>query len=480
MQKKRPLVEKLMAHKAKEPVSFHVPGHKGIPDLMDDGTNIFNTIFGYDITELPGMDNLHSAEGVIKEAQHLTAQAYGVRHTFFLVNGSTAGILASLLAVTRPGDTVIVDRQCHSSVINALMLGRLKPVFVVRPVDRHTGIPMSVDIKRIKDAFKENKGVKAVVITSPSYYGICSDIKAIADTAEQSGAFVVVDEAHGAHLKFWEGLPVSAVDCGADLVIQSAHNTLPALTQGAWLHVTGKRIDKERLYRMLGIIQTTSPSYPIMASLDAARHIMSSSGAVSLSKICEQTSETRRRINDLDSGLFCPDREYFKKAGCHDYDETKLIINCLGAGIDGHMLDRQLGRANVYGELYDMANWLGVVTAASKQEHLDRLVRGCRGLKTRRVPERRILPGFDIPDICCGMQPWEVLDKEWVRVELDRAEGRISAGGIVPYPPGVPLICPGERFSAAVIDKINKYKALNINIKGLYSGQVEAVVDTNV
>jgi arginine/lysine/ornithine decarboxylase len=475
MKDRKPLVEKLKSHISENPVSFHVPGHKGNPTLMDAGTNLWDTVLGYDITELHNTDNLHLAAGVIKEAQDLVAGVYGVEQTYFLVNGSTAGVLASLLAVTRPGDTVMVDRHCHSSVLNGLMLGRVKPIFVGRPIDSHTGIPMSVDAQAINRAFVKNNNIKAVIVTSPSYYGICSDLMAIAETAGNNGAVLVVDEAHGAHLKFWDGLPVSAVDCGADIVVQSAHKTLPALTQGAWLHVTGKRVDKGRLERMLGIIQTTSPSYPIMASLDTARYIMATSGDIRLKEIWEYTFKTRMRINGLDNGLFCPDREYFRERDCYDYDETKLIINCTKAGIGGYQLDLALRKESIYGELYDLANWLGVVTVASRAEDLDRLVKGCRKVKKQPAGKEIILPSFDIPDICCGIEPWKVLEREWASIELDAASGMISATGIVPYPPGIPLVYPGERFNALSIEHIKKCKALCISIKGVCDGQVEVI-----
>lgn len=475
MQNRTPLVEKLISHAAKSPVSFHVPGHKGSTVWMKCGTSFWDKFTKYDVTELPGMDNLHSATGVIKEAQYLAAQAYGVQDTFFLVNGSTAGVLASLLAVTQPGDTVLVDRHCHSSVLNGVTLGRLKPIFIGRPVDGNTGIALSVDPVAIKRTFESSRGIKAVIITSPSYYGICSDIKTIASIAKERDAFVIVDEAHGAHLKFWDGLPESAVDCGADIVVQSAHKTLPALTQGAWLHIAGGRVDRDRLARMLGIIQTTSPSYIVMASLDIARHVMATTGGTSLKEVCGHLQGIRQRINRLGKGLFCPDREYFKQTGCYDYDNTKLIINCLGAGIDGHRLDLEFRNKNLYGELFDSANWLGIITIASKAEELDRLVEGCKEIKTKLEAGKKVLPGFYNPNFHCTMLPWQVMEREWTAVELERAEGRIAADSIVPYPPGIPLVCPGERISKEVIEHIKEYRTLDVIIKGLRGGRIQVV-----
>ncbi len=476
MKAKRPLVEKLKSHFIDNPVSFHVPGHKGNMACMDAGTHFWDRILQYDATELPGLDNLHCPTGVIKDAQDLAARAYGVENTYFLVNGSTAGILASLLAVTHPGDTVIVDRHCHSSVFNGLMLGRLKPVYIGRPVDDITGIPLSIDMQEMDRVLEANKGAKAVIITSPSYYGVCSDVKAIADRAGNNGATLIVDEAHGAHLKFGDRLPASAVDAGAHIIIQSAHKTLPAMTQGSWLHVKGKGVDRDRLERMLGIFQTTSPSYLIMASLDAARYTMETTGAQRLKEILEQAENARQSINDIGSGLFCPGSQYFRKKGCYDFDETKLLINCIGAGISGDELDYKLRTtADIYGELYDMANWLGVITIAMKQSDLDRLVEGCRGIKPQR-PAKKIPPAcLDNRADCNGADPWEVLDRNCVSTALDKARGMIACSGIIPYPPGIPLVCPGERISARSIELMKEYQALGISIKGCKDGRVEVV-----
>ena len=347
MNNRMPLVEKLINHTEKGPVSFHVPGHKGSSAIMGAGARLWERALQYDLTELPGLDNLHCPAGVIRDAQRLAAEAYGADHTYFLVNGSTAGVLASMLAATRPGDTVIVDRGCHSSVYNGLVLGRLNPVYIRRQVDPATGIPLSADAAEVERAFEKTRRAKAVVITNPTYYGICSDIRTIAATAHKNGALLIVDEAHGAHLRFWSGLPDSSLDTGADLVVQSAHKTLPAMTQGSWLHVKGGGVDKERLERMLGMLQTTSPSYVIMASLDNARHAMQKEGAGYLEEVLGYAEYARLEINGMGKG-FLPGREYFRAKGCRDFDGTKLIINCTGAGLTGQRLDLFLRSGAAY------------------------------------------------------------------------------------------------------------------------------------
>jgi lysine decarboxylase len=470
-----PLLEKLREHVNTHPVSFHVPGHKGNAEVMHACPASWGGLLKYDLTELPGLDNLHCPAGVIKDARRLAAKAYGADDTYFLVNGSTAGVLASMLAAARPGDTVIVDRGCHSSVFSGLVLGRQKPVYVQRTVDPETGIPLSIAPEEVERALRENKGVKAVIITHPTYYGVCSDVRAIAEVSHKKGALLIADEAHGAHLKFCGLLPESALDLGADIVVQSAHKTLPAMTQGSWLHVKGGRVDKERLERMLGMVQTTSPSYVIMASLDNARFVMEKEGARRLEEVLEYAEDARVRINGLDNGLYCPDREYFRARGCFDFDGTKLIINCAGAGLNGHRLDRLLREGyKVYGELFDMTNWLGIVTAASTREDLDRLVEGCGSIKPEGTG-KVLLPRLDYLPPKAGIDPWEVMERPSVWVELDHAEGRTACSGVIPYPPGIPLLCPGERLDTGVIERIRQYREFNITIKGLKGGRVEVV-----
>ena len=477
MKVKAPLVERIKGHIRGNPISFHVPGHKGGGHFLDTGAMGWDRLLQYDLTELPGLDNLHCPQGAIEKAQRLAATAYGVEGTYFLVNGSTAGIIASLLAATRPGDTVLVDRDCHLSVYNGLMLGRLKPLYIQRPVDQANGIPLSINPREVERTLGRDKGVKAVMITNPTYYGVCSDIKTIANTAHRNGALLIVDEAHGAHLKFADVLPDSAVDLGADMVIQSAHKTLPAMTQGSWLHINGGRANRRRLERMLGILQTTSPSYPIMASLDNARYIMENTGARRLEEVLGFARDARLEINALDNGFFCPDSEYFRARGSFHFDDTKMLINCAQAGLTGSRLDQLLReRCGVYGELYDTVNWLGVVTVASRRQDLERLVEGCAGINPDPAGDRATLPAFcqgPVPD--AGMEPWEVLNRSCVSVELARVQGRIAGTGVVPYPPGIPLVCPGERFNSEIIAQIREYISHGITVKGVKDGRVEVV-----
>lgn len=473
MQHKKPIVDKLAAHSGSSTISFHVPGHKNGNFYNSDRIELWGNILNIDLTEIPGMDNLHCPVGIIEEAQYLTAQAYGVDRTYFLVNGSTAGILATLFGTAHSGDKILVDRCCHSSVLNGLMLGRLKPKYIGRPIDKTTGIPLAVNLIELKKTI-EDYGAKVLIITNPNYYGVCSNIRAIEELAHKHGILLIVDEAHGAHFKFSKELPESAVDAGADLVVQSAHKTLPAMTQGSWLHVKGNRVDRDRLERMLGVFQTTSPSYPIMASLDMARYVMMKEGAERLKILLKNTRQTRKSINLMDRGLFSPGREYFKKIGCHDFDETKIIINCKEAGMNGYQLDYKFRKEKgIYGELYDLVNWLGVATCGNSRQDFEQLTDACGQVIC--TGKKISLPDFSMPvqEPCIDL--WEVMQVDWQKISLEDAQGMTAAESIVPYPPGVPFVCPGERITAQVIEMMKLYSQLHINIKGYTEGQIEIV-----
>lgn len=477
MQIKRPILDGLAGYASSGAVSFHVPGHKGSGLYREKGIGFYKSILDIDLTEIEGTDNLYCPTGIIEEAQCLTARVYGVDYTYFLVNGSTGGVLAALLSSARPGDSVIVDRCCHSSVLNGLMLGRLRPVYLTREVDRRTGIPLSVDIEELERLLRTHDA-RAVILTSPNYYGICLDIGTIAGLVRGAGALLIVDEAHGAHLKFCDILPESAVDAGADIVIQSAHKTLPAMTQASWLHVNGDRVNRAKLERMLGVFQTTSPSYPLMASLDVARHIMATEGPERLRVLVNKVREVRDNINGMGNGLFLPDREYFKKAGCYDYDETRLVINCSRAGITGQQLDLSFREEwGIFGEMYDLANWVGVTTIGNRQEDFERLVKACSSVKPSGREIK--LPFLQITCQPSNMNLWETMELEWEKVLLEKGEGRIAAANITPYPPGVPLVCPGERITKQAIEQIKDCINLGIAVKGYYDGYINIVKISN-
>ncbi|MDD4496254.1 MAG: aminotransferase class I/II-fold pyridoxal phosphate-dependent enzyme, partial [Eubacteriales bacterium] len=271
-----PLYDALIEYCGKGAIPFHMPGHKqgrGLPK------SFFDTLSQIDLTELPGLDNLHWPEGADKKAQELAAEAFRAEHSYFLVNGSSSGLLASAMTICSPGKRVLVQRDSHISVVNGLMLAGAEPVFPKNGINADFGITDALEIYEVEKALEKNPDIAGVILTRPSYYGVCSDLQKIVELCHQYGKPVAVDEAHGAHLGFADFLPPSAMDCGADISVQSAHKTLPSLTQSAYLHLQGDLIDRQKLEFYLRVFQSTSPSYLLMASLDICRAIMQQEGA---------------------------------------------------------------------------------------------------------------------------------------------------------------------------------------------------------
>jgi len=281
-----PIYSALKDYADENNIPFHMPGHKmgiGFPK------NFAKNLPKFDITELPNMDNLHFPDGIIKEAQLLAAHAFNANKTFFLVNGATCGVHAAIMTTCEHGSKIIIGRDCHRSAIEGTILANAIPVYVNTEVDNFFGISTGVEPETLKTALEDNPDASAVFVTRPNYYGICSDIEKIVDITHSFGKILIVDEAHGAHFKFNKKLPISALDAGADICVQSAHKTLPALTQGAYLHIKSDSVDIEKLEFYLRLLETTSPSYIIMASLDMARALMEYSGKQLLDNIIKKT-----------------------------------------------------------------------------------------------------------------------------------------------------------------------------------------------
>ncbi len=271
-----PLWNQLQKHASHQPLSFHVPGHKNGFLAGGEGADYFKHILKLDATELSGLDDLHSPEGVILEAQELLAGLHGVSKSFFLVNGSTAGNLAMVLSAAEEKETVLVQRNCHKSILNGITLAKAKPVFLAPEFNEEWGVAGGVALETVKEAIRQYPDAKAIILTYPNYYGMVYDLENIIQCAHDHGIPVLVDEAHGAHLIGGSHFPASAVQLQADLTVQSAHKTLPAMTMGAYLHFNSRFIKEEKVSNYLGILQSSSPSYPIMASLDLARAYLAS------------------------------------------------------------------------------------------------------------------------------------------------------------------------------------------------------------
>ncbi|MCX7714562.1 MAG: aminotransferase class I/II-fold pyridoxal phosphate-dependent enzyme [Clostridia bacterium] len=457
---------------SKKRISFSMPGHKGgqgMPKGFD------KKLLKYDVTELADTDNLHMPKQSIKAAKKLAADFFGAQDTHFLVNGSTSGIYAMLAATANPGDTVILDRACHISAINACIILGIKPVFIFREIMGRFSIPMGINQKNLIDVLDENHDAKAILITSPSYYGIASDIETISKIARARGIPLLVDEAHGAHFAADQTLfPRTAISQGADLTVQSAHKTLNAMNQAAYLHVNSDLIDKNRLVSVLAMLQTSSPSYLIAASADIARADLAAAGKKKWQNVYNNCEELRRKISsktkvDFISSLLNG------RYNVDSVDETRIVMNFSAYKTTGFEIGERLRKEyNIDIEMADIFNVVAIATPANKASDFSRLSKAVISIceKLSESDEEPVFPPVPIPKM--GITPQQAFYAKGRNIRLDEAIGRVSRSTVTAYPPAVPIICTGEiieRQSIEYIEALKKIKAelIGLNANGFIS-----------
>jgi len=454
----------LLDHAEKDAVSFHMPGHKGSRLYRRFGYQEFlSRIMDCDITEIAGADNLFQTEGIIKAVQDRYAKLYDCKKSYILINGTSGGNIAAVLASVNKGKQLIMARNCHKSVFNALTLGGVRPVYAYPEMIEEYGISGAVSPGEIERRIRENPDAEAVIITSPNYYGICSDIKAIADIAHRYGKVLIVDEAHGAHLHFSDALPPSAIQSDADIVINSTHKTLASFTQSAALHYNTELVDQYILEDKLQCIQSTSPSYILMASMDIAADILEKHRRELMEEWIGNLNSFYDRIAKI-PGV----RTMGKMEGL---DWTKINLGIGELGITGAQLEKLLIEDyGIYIELFT-GDWVMAMTGIGNTKNdYDRFANalediagkaGVSGSEIRSAEQKSVSLAapkqtelFEIP----------VLKK---RVPLAESAGMICASSIIPYPPGIPLICPGERIEADAVSYIQAMRDMGEKVIGV-------------
>lgn len=452
-----PVYNAIKAYTDTAPLPFHMPGHKLGKGIAEE---FLGEIEKLDLTEIPGTDNLHAPTGAVKEAQELAAEAFGARKSFFLVNGSTVGLHAAIAAICRPGQRLIVGRDCHSSVINGMLLAGVQPHYILPEYSSEFGINTGITASAAKKALDDAPDAVGVLLTRPNYYGVCSDVSGIAKLVHARGKLLVVDEAHGSHLSFNKRLPASALESGADICVQSAHKTLPAFTQGAFLHMGSENADLQRLKYFLDIFQTTSPSYIIMAYLDIARAVMQKYGKNLLDGLLDA-------IEACSAGLVSKSVKILGKADLSgfDHDMTRITVNTAGIGISGYSAEKLLREQyNIQVEMSDMRNIVCISTVADDPESIGRLFDAIVCIERyggwdktavrEKVTEFPLFTGLSLPSV--AIEPYDILNAQYEKVLLNEASGRASNGIVCPYPPGIALVCPGERFDREKIDLLQE------------------------
>ncbi|WP_183041213.1 aminotransferase class I/II-fold pyridoxal phosphate-dependent enzyme [Salipaludibacillus neizhouensis] len=450
-----PLFDQLNKHKDSRPQSFHVPGHKNGRVFLEKARPAYEQILAFDQTEIQGLDDLHDATGVIAEAQQLAAELYGSKTTHFLVGGSTVGNLAMMLCVAEPGDQVMVQRNSHQSIFHGMELAGLKPVFLEPERDEATGIALGVSMTTIKLAMSKYSGAKAVFLTNPSYEGYGQDLTLHVQAAHEANMIVCVDEAHGAHLIIdHPSWPVSSLKARADLVVQSAHKTLPAMTMTSFLHNNSERINSDKIRLYLRMLQSSSPSYPLMASLDVARAYLASFEISDWNQLTAKIAELKECLGGGDGWGQTP-----HKLGDYVQDPLKLafVTPYRDAAIGWK---NQLKARGAFPELVSPGLLLFTLPLNADAIDVDNLrsmleqILPVKNKKRGHLSRNTAQPKELISELALSYQ--EMRERKTVLIPWQESEGKIAGETIVPYPPGIPLVLAGERIREDQLETLAK------------------------
>lgn len=470
-QERMPFVEALESYKEQHFVPFHTPGHKiGVeaPQRLKDW---MGPALPYDLGVMYALDDLHEPEGELKEAQDLTAELYDADYCWFSINGTTALIEAMIMGVVGPDETIIIPREAHRSVISGLVLSGAKPVYMECQFDERWGIPLGASLEDAVRTMEEHPEAKAILLVYPNYYGVGVDIVKIVKEAHKRGMVVLVDEAHGPHLPFSENLPVEAIAAGADLVAQSTHKSVGSLTQTSWLLGQGERINKRRVTQMHQMLQSTSPNYIFLASLDMARHQLATSGKDLVSRTVELSLYLRNELHKI-SGITTMEYTDIQDR-VTNYDVTKVLIDAKELGLTGVEFERMLRAYSIEVELVQANHVLVLITIGDTKESVDALIKAvqavsddvlCEASKDTGTNDKAVqLLSKDsalLPLPQVRVTPRNAMYAHREQVPLSEALHRIAGETIAYYPPGIPCVAVGEVISESVLQYIENRKAL--------------------
>ena len=485
-QEKMPFVEALESYKEQHFVPFHTPGHKiGVeaPQLLKDW---MGPALPYDLGVMYALDDLHEPEGELKEAQDLTAELYGADHCWFSINGTTALIEAMIMGTVGPDEAIIIPREAHRSVISGLVLSGAKPVYMDCQFDERWGIPLGVSLEDAVRTMDAHPEAKAILLVYPNYYGVGVDIVKIVKEAHKRGIVVLVDEAHGPHLPFSENLPVEAIAAGADLVAQSTHKSVGSLTQTSWLLGQGERINKRRITQMHQMLQSTSPNYIFLASLDMARHQLATEGKALISRTVELSLYLRHELNKI-SGITT--MEYIDiQERVVNYDCTKVLIDAKVLGLTGVEFERMLREYRIEVELVQAHHVLVLITIGDTKESVTSLIQAVQAisdtiLHTSKVDNSNVVEHAEnlskdsslLPKPIVRVTPRNAMYANREQVPLRDALHRIAGETIAYYPPGIPCVAVGEEISSSVLQYIENRKALGYVPNGADDMSLETI-----
>lgn len=466
---KTPLFSALRTHAEQNPLQFHIPGHKkGIGSDPEFRAFLGDNAFSIDLINIAPLDDLHQPTGVIEEAQQLAADAFGADYTFFSVQGTSGAIMTMILSVCAPGDKIIIPRNVHKSIMSAIIFAGARPVFISPARDSELGIDHGITTRSVKRALDRHPDAKGVLVINPTYFGITANLKEIVDLVHSYNIPVLVDEAHGVLIHFHDKLPMSAMAAGADMAATSVHKLGGSMTQSSVLNVRAERINPQRVKTIISMLTTTSTSYILLASLDTSRRNLAINGYQIAETAITLAQRARKIINGIE-GLYCFGEEILGDEATYDYDPTKVTIHVRHLGITGYEAENWLrDNFNLEVELSDMYNILCLITPGDTEESVDKLLEAIQALASRfpkvsEVEEMQVkIP--EIPQL--SLIPREAFYGETEIVPFKASAGRIIAEFIYVYPPGIPILLPGEVISQENIDYIVDHVEVGLPVKG--------------
>jgi len=462
--KNKGVTQFLLSHADRNPVSFHMPGHKGTAIYRENGYGAFlDRIMDCDITEIPGADNLYQAEDIIADTMEKYRKLYGVRESYLLINGSSAGLIAAILTCVPRGGKLIMARNCHKSIFNGLLMAGAEPVYIRPEIIDDYSISGEISLAAVKTAIAENPDASAIILPSPNYYGICSDIREIAKAAHEAGMYLIVDQAHGAHLHFFGvclGEPSKAADdLGADIVIQSTHKTLASYTQSAIVNLCTDRVDKYLFEDKLQLIESTSPSYLLMTSLDINGDLLEEHGE----RLIGEWEENLQWFYETAAAV-----EGLRVMAHPMLDHTKINLDMSAYGIDGLQLEEMLNERDIFPELVTGNIVMCMTGIGNKRCDYERLLDALKEIAEKQgLGEQGAMTTPATQAVTMKQLEQRAIPQFKESVPLEEAAGRICASSVIPYPPGIPIICPGEVMDEEVLNYCADLRARGEKVMGI-------------
>ncbi len=463
-----PLFNAMKKYVTDQTVSFHVPAHKGGKGLKELREYIGDAALAIDVNGMEDLDNISNPKGVIKEAQMLAAEPFQADSSYFLVNGTTMGVQTMIMALTEPGDKIIVPRNAHKSAQNGMVLSGAIPVYVLPEVSKEMGFALNLTADSIIQTIEENPDAKGVMILNPTYYGVAPDLKRIASACLEKKIPLIVDEAHGGHFLFSEKLPPTGMEVGASMSSLSSHKSLGSLTQSSLLLTKGPLVKESQIKSVLSLIQTTSASYLLMASIDIARKQMALYGKEMVEKTISLAEYARKELNRI-KGIHCFGPEDIADYPEFRFDPTKLTIHVRGLGLSGYEAERILRRDfRLQVELSNNDNVLALVTIGDNKETISHLIYAVKEMASRYEKTCQDTISIAIPDFLeVVLSPREAFYSKKISLPLREAIGKISTEMVMVYPPGIPLVCQGEILTKEVVEHIEWLKEQRCQLQGL-------------